>query len=402
MLFSSSIMPNKDNTPDAPCLQTARNRLCFSVEITMIEFKEICRSKHFPARAAELVTHRNVIPTPCFMPVGTYGAVSGMIPSLLLETGAEILVCNAFRLSEKPGESVISKFSGLHKYMGWPKTILTDSGGFQSRTSMEGIGEKGIRFNENDGEIWTPERAVQVQKEIGSDLVMPLDWCIELPASRQKAQQAMELTLRWAQRSKAAFKPQHGQTLFGIVQGAIYPDLRRTCVEKLEEIGFDAYAIGGLNVGESPQDYKTTLEHTTALLPAHKLRYIMGVGRPEAMLEAVAAGVDIMDSIIPTKYAREKTLFTWRGPFNILKRRKYRLDKYPVDPNCNCYTCRNVSRSYLYHLYRSASSAAHIYASIHNISFCISLLQKARQALLENRFKKFYEDFMTEYSPKRK
>ena len=227
---------------------------------------------------------------------------------------------------------------------------------------------------------------------------MPLDICVDLPTTYPQAKEAMERTLRWVKRCKNEFHPRQGQILFGIVQGAVYPDLRKQCVEALESIGFPAYAIGGLNVGETPQEYQTTLEVTTDLLPKEKLRYIMGVGRPEAMLEAVAAGVDIMDSIIPTKYARERTLFTYRGTINLGKKRQYRRDKYPIDPNCQCYTCRNVSRAYLYHLYQTTTSTALVYAAIHNVHFCVQLLKDARQAILEDRFEQFYRHFMQEYS----
>ena len=350
------------------------------------------------ARAAEFQTSRNVLHTPCFMPVGTHGAVNGVIPQMLLDMGAEILVSNAFRLSEHPGKAILSKFENLHEFMAWPYTILTDSGGFQSRMREHAITEKGIQFyDEKSHEIWTPEDAIDMQNVLGSDFVMPLDICADLPTTYPIAREAMERTLRWAARCKKAFIPRAGQMLFGIVQGAIYPDLRQQCIDALEAIGFPAYAIGGLNVGETPQEYVAALMATTALLPREKLRYIMGVGRPEAMLEAVNAGVDIMDSILPTKYAREKTLFTYHGAINLDKNRKYRKDKYPLDPNCDCYTCRHVSRAYLHHLYYTTTTTAYMYAAIHNVHFCVRLLQNARQAIVEQRFEQFYTEFMNTY-----
>lgn len=370
--------------------------------MNMMTFTISAQSKESYARAGEFKTHRNVLHTPCFMPVGTHGAVSGLIPAILSEMGAEILVCNAFRLSESPGAAVLSKYDSLHEFMAWDNTILTDSGGFQSRLREHAIVEKGIQFyDEETTNIWTPEQSIEIQSMLGSDFVMPLDICMELPTTYSQAKEAMERTVRWAKRCKTAFKPRPGQILFGIVQGAVFPDLRKQCIEALEEIGFPAYAIGGLNVGETPEEYRTTLAATTSLLPQKKLRYIMGVGRPEAMLEAVSAGVDIMDSVIPTKYAREKTVFTYRGPINLFKKRKYRRDKYPVDPNCQCYTCRHVSRAYLHHLYNTTSSTALIYAAIHNVSFCLRLLQDARQAIIEHRFKSFYKNFMEEYTRNR-
>lgn len=350
----------------------------------------------------EFETSRNILHTPCFMPVGTYGGVSGMLPATLAEMGAEILVSNAFRLSEDPGEAIMSKFDNLHEFMAWDRTILTDSGGFQSRLREHAITKEGIQFYDEDvTSLWTPEKAVGMQRILGSDFVMPLDFCVELPTTYAKAKEAMDLTIQWAKRSKAAFNPRPGQILFGIMQGAIYPDLRKRCMEALEQIGFPAYAIGGLNVGESAADYQATIDLSTDLLPKDKLRYIMGVGRPEAMLDAVRAGIDIMDSVIPTKYAREKTVFTYRGPINLFKKRKYRKDKYPIDPNCQCYTCRHVSRAYLHHLYNTTSSTAFVYAAIHNVNFCLKVLIDARQAILEDRFEQFHTNFMDEYTRNR-
>ncbi len=364
----------------------------------MMKFTISHESKNSAARAGEFQTSRNILHTPCFMPVGTHGAVNGLTPQLLTEMRAEILVSNAFRLSEKPGETVLSKYNDLHEFMGWDKTILTDSGGFQSRLREHSITEKGIQFYDDRAhDIWTPENAIKIQEVLGADFVMPLDICIDLPTTYAQAREAMERTMRWAKRCKKAFQPRPGQILFGIVQGAIYPDLRQQSIEALEDMGFPAYAIGGLNVGETAQEYESALNVTTSLLPREKLRYIMGVGRPEAMLEAVKAGVDIMDSIIPTKYAREKTLFTFRGPINFGKKKKYRKDKYPIDPNCQCYTCRNVSRAYLYHLYQTTTTTAQIFAAIHNISFCLRVLQDARQSILEHRFEEYYKTFMDNY-----
>jgi len=271
-----------------------------------MKFTIVTASRKSRARAGEFATHRNVLHTPCFMPVGTHGAVSSLTPQLLVDMGAEILVSNAFRLSESPGEALLSKFESLHEFMAWPNMILTDSGGFQSRLREHTMFEEGIQFYDEDAEfVWTPERAIEVQRILGSDFVMPLDICVELPTTYLQAKEAMERTIRWAKRCQAVFNPRPGQILFGILQGAVYPDLRKRCIEVFEKMDFPAYAIGGLNVGETPEEYRATLDVTTALLAPEKLRYIMGVGRPEAMLEAVKAGVDIMDSVIPTKYARE-------------------------------------------------------------------------------------------------
>jgi queuine tRNA-ribosyltransferase len=363
-----------------------------------MNFKIVNRSDKSKARAGEFKTIHNLVETPCFMPVGTHGAVNGLIPAILEEIGAQIIVANAFRLAEKPGLAIMSKFENLHEFMGWSRSILTDSGGFQSRMKQMVVSENGISFAGKPGQgIWSPEQAVEFQVILGSDLVMPLDICIQLPSTFQKAKEAMEQTVRWAKRCKTAFIPRPGQTLCGILQGAVYPDLRRKCIEEFEDLGFEAYAIGGLNVGESPQEYRETLDKTTTMLRSDKLRYIMGVGRPEAMLEAIEAGVDLMDSIIPGKYAREKNLFTFMGPINLDKKKYFKKDKYPIDTNCDCYTCRKVSRSYLFHLYETTPSTAHMYASIHNIRFCVRLLEEARKAILENRFEKFHKSFLENY-----
>jgi len=361
-------------------------------------FHITAESQHSQARAGEFTTSRNVLHTPCFMPVGTHGAVNGLTPALLTEMGAEILVSNAFRLSEKPGAAILGKFRDLHEFMGWPGTILTDSGGFQSRTREHAIFENGIQFyDDNRVAVWTPENAIETQLVLGSDFVMPLDICVDLPTTYPQAKDALDRTLRWFSRCQAAFKPRLDQILFGIVQGAVYPDLRQQSCAALEALNVPAYAIGGLNVGESAEEYRKTLALTTQLLPRQKLRYIMGVGRPEAMLEAVHAGVDIMDSILPTKYAREQVLFTWRGPLYLGRNKKYQKDKFPIDPNCQCYTCRTVSRAYLFHLYHTTSTTAQLFAAIHNVSFCLRILQEARQAILEQRFEQYYTTFMDNY-----
>jgi queuine tRNA-ribosyltransferase len=366
-----------------------------------MNFKTLNRSDRSKARAGEFETIHNLVKTPCFMPVGTHGAVNGLTPAILEEIGAQIIVSNAFRLAEKPGIAIMSKFKDLHEFMAWNRAILTDSGGFQSRMKQIGVNEKGIVYDAKPGKgTWAPEQAIEFQIILGSDLVMPLDICIELPSTFQRAKEAMEQTLRWAKRCKEAFisRPARlGQTLFGIIQGAVYPELRRKCIDGLEDLGFEAYAIGGLNVGESPQEYRETLDKTTTMLRSDKLRYVMGVGRPEAMLEAIEAGVDIMDSIIPTKYAREKKLFTFTGAINLDKKKYFKKDKYPLDNNCDCYTCRNISRAYLFHLYETTPNTAHVYASIHNIRFCVRLLEDARKAILENRFEAFHKNFLENY-----
>jgi len=352
------------------------------------------------ARAGTLRTGRNVIHTPAFMPVGTHGAVNAMVPSLLEEHGAEIIVCNAFHLARQPGRSVLRGYESLHKFMGWRRSILTDSGGFQVyRLENRVVTEDGVAFADAAGSktLWRPEDAIDIQAVIGSDFVMPLDECIALPAPRNKTRDAMERTLHWAQRSldkSGELRPY--QVLFGIVQGGTDPELREQSIRGLEKMGFTAFAIGGLNVGETDDEFRKTLDFTIRHLPDSRPRYLMGVGRPTAMLDAVAAGVDIMDSIIPVRYAREGSLLTYRGLLYIQKPR-YAKDRIAVDTSCDCYTCRNVSRGYLHHLFQTTRTTAQMFATIHNVSFCLRIMRDARAALLEGRFDQFYREFLQAY-----
>lgn len=351
------------------------------------------------ARAGELTTSRNTVHTPCFMPVGTHAAVTGMTPAALLEHDAEILVCNAYRLFEQPSAAVLRGYASVHEFMAWPGTILTDSGGFQIyKLENRTIREEGVEFYTDTRERvqWTPEKAIEFQALLGSDLVMPLDVCVSLPTSHANARQAMERTVRWAERSQRAGLLRPEQTLFGIVQGAVFEDLRKQCIERLGKLGFRAYAIGGLNVGENADDFRRALLYTSRELPADSPRYLMGVGRPEAMLDAVSAGVDMMDSIIPTKYAREGKLITYRGVITITRPR-YARDRFPIDPNCACYTCRHVTRGYMHHLYETTRTTAHMFAAMHNVAFCIRIMQEARAAIQDGRFAAFHERFLEEY-----
>jgi queuine tRNA-ribosyltransferase len=400
----------------------------------MLEFRVVAESGG--ARAGEGRTSRAPLHTPLFMPVGTHAAVNGLVPGVLEQLDAEILVCNAFRLAEQPGDSILRSQGGLHRFMGWPRLLLTDSGGFQVyRLEDRVVREEGVEFHVGKTEeerpskgraarggrgkqeaagsrqsdrtakppervLWTPERAIEIQAVLGSDFVMPLDVCVSLPTDHATAKAAMERTLRWAKRCKDAGGLAPGQTLFGIVQGATFPDLRRRCIDALEELGFAAYAIGGLNVGESAEDYRATLGHVGPMLPRHKLRYLMGVGRPEAMLEAVAAGVDIMDSIVPTKYAREGTAFTSRGLVNLAKP-KLAKDRLAIDPSCRCPTCSRVSRGYLHHLFHTTTTTAQVFVATHNVWFCLELMRNARAAVLEGRFAEFHREFLAEYRRER-
>jgi queuine tRNA-ribosyltransferase len=351
------------------------------------------------ARAGVLRTSRGEIRTPAFMPVGTHGAVAAMLPPQLAEHGAEIIVCNAFHLARQPGRSVLRGYESLHKFMAWPRAILTDSGGFQVyRMENRVVRDDGVEFQEGGAKmLWRPEDAIDIQAVLGSDFVMPLDECIALPAPHNRARAALERTLRWAQRSLDAAKDLRAtQTLFGIVQGATFPDLREQSIRALDRMGFGAFAIGGLNVGETEDEFRQTLDFTIRHLPDERPRYLMGVGRPTAMLDAVAAGVDLMDSIIPVRYAREGSLLTYRGLLYIQKPR-YAKDRIAVDTSCDCYTCRNVSRGYLHHLFGTTRTTAQMFATIHNVAFCLRIMRDARAALIAGRFDDFSREFMQAY-----
>ncbi len=367
----------------------------------MLEFEVVAESG--AARAGDARTSRGPIATPAFMPVGTHAAVNGLVPGVLDSVGAQIIVCNAFRLADKPGDSILRSQGGLHKFMGWPGSILTDSGGFQVyRVEDRVVREDGVEFyaGKRGHVVWTPERAIEIQAVLGSDFVMPLDVCVSLPTDRKTAVAAMERTVRWAKRCRDLDALAPTQTLFGIVQGATFPDLRQRCIDELEAMGFAAYAIGGLNVGESAEDFRRTLGVVGGMLPRGKLRYLMGVGRPEAMLEAVGAGVDIMDSIVPTKYAREGTAFTTRGLLN-LNKPKLAKDRFPVDPSCRCPTCTTVSRGYLHHLLGTTTTTAQVFLATHNVHFCLELMRRAREAIVEQRFDAFVREFLSNYRKSR-
>jgi queuine tRNA-ribosyltransferase len=359
-----------------------------------LQFEVHGRARAHAARAGLLCTNGHVIHTPAFMPVGTHGAVNATTPAILEEHGVEIIVCNAFRLAEQPGRSVLRGYAGLHGFMGWPHAILTDSGGFQVyRLADRSVQEEGVEFHtpKNAKLLWTPENALEIQALLRSDLVMPLDVCVALPAPFAEVRDAMERTLRWAKRSLAAGLLSPAQTLFGIVQGGTSEELRARCVDALTELGFRVFAIGGLNVGESEQDFQRTLGFTAARLPQNTPRYLMGVGRPSAMLEAVALGVDMMDSILPNRLAREGSVFTLHGLIHLSKPR-YAKDRYPIELNCRCYTCQHLSRGYLHHLFNTTRTSAQVYCTIHNVAFCVDLVRRARQAILDGEFEGFHSE----------
>lgn len=348
------------------------------------------------ARRGQLIFERGVVDTPAFMPVGTYGTVKGMTPEELDATGAQICLGNTFHLMLRPGTEIIRKHGDLHDFMHWHKPILTDSGGFQvfSLGELRKITEEGVKFRSPlNGEkiMLTPERSMEVQRALGSDIVMIFDECTPYPATEPQARKSMELSLRWAKRSKDA----HGDNpsaLFGIIQGGMYPHLRDISLQGLEEIGFDGYAIGGLSVGEPKADMINILNHTTDKMPAHKPRYLMGVGKPEDIVEAVRRGVDMFDCVMPTRNARNGHLFVSDGVVKI-RNAKHKDDTAPLDKECDCYTCKNYSRAYLHHLDRCNEILGARLNTIHNLHHYQKLMQGLRAAIAAGKLDDFVADF---------
>ncbi|MGD8926458.1 MAG: tRNA guanosine(34) transglycosylase Tgt [Thioalkalispiraceae bacterium] len=350
------------------------------------------------ARRGQLEFDRGVVDTPAFMPVGTYGTVKAMTPEELLESGAQIILGNTFHLMLRPGTRVIQKHGDLHDFMHWQGPILTDSGGFQvwSLGELRKITEQGVTFaSPVDGaqvEL-TPEISMQVQRKLGADIVMIFDECTPYPATETQARESMELSLRWAQRSKTA----HGQNpsaLFGIVQGGMYPHLRKESLDGLRQIGFDGYAIGGLSVGEPKEEMLKVLDKLTPEMPDDKPRYLMGVGTPEDLVEAVRRGVDMFDCVMPTRNARNGHLFTSEGVVRI-RNSQYQDDIAPLDPECDCYTCRNYSRAYLRHLDKAGEILGARLNTIHNLHYYQNLMAGLRAAIQSGNLDTFIRDFYT-------
>ena len=341
------------------------------------------------ARRGRLVFERGSIETPAFMPVGTYGSVKAVTPDELETLGAEIILGNTFHLMQRPGVDVVAAQGGLHRFIGWRRPILTDSGGFQvfSLAQMRKVSEQGVRFRSPvDGSeiMLTPEKSVEVQHGLDADIVMVFDECLPYPVDHATAEESMQLSLRWADRSRAAFDAvKAGNTdaaLFGIVQGGTFADLRRRSIEGLKAIGFDGYAVGGLAVGEPEQDRLGVLEGVEPEMPSDSPRYLMGVGTPTDLVRAVARGMDMFDCVIPTRHARNGQLFTSEGRINI-RNARFRADPGPIDPACDCYACRKFSRSYLRHLQQCNEILGARLATIHNLRFYQALMASVRDAI---------------------
>jgi queuine tRNA-ribosyltransferase len=346
------------------------------------------------ARAGVLHTLHGAVHTPIFMPVGTYGTVKTCTPDELESLGAEIILGNAYHLYLRPGHNIVKKAGGLHKFMSWKRSILTDSGGFQvfSLGANREITEEGTIFkSEIDGSkhFFSPERSIEIQNAIGADIIMNFDECTPYPCDYEYAKNSMELTTRWAKRCSSAHKGD--QLLFGIVQGSVYHDLRRKSAEQLVEMNFDGYALGGLSVGEEKEIMYDMIGFTTPFLPKEKPHYLMGVGTPENLVEAVSLGIDMFDCVMPTRNARNGSLFTSEGTIKI-KNAQFKRDFAPLDSKCKCYTCSNFSRAYLRHLFMANEILAHRLHTIHNLHFYLSLMRGIRRSILDGTFFKIKSD----------
>lgn len=351
------------------------------------------------ARCGHLELAHGGVDTPVFMPVGTYGSVKAMSPAELEGLGAQLILGNAFHLWLRPGLDVIAAHQGLHRFMGWSRPLLTDSGGYQvfSLATLRKVREEGVEFASpvnGDRLFLTPELSMEIQRTLDSDIVMVFDECTPYPATHHEAAQSMALSLRWAERSKAAHAG-NPNALFGIVQGGIYDDLREASREGLARLGFDGYAIGGLSVGETKEEMRHVLGHVAPLLPRDRPRYLMGVGTPEDLVEGVAAGIDMFDCVLPTRNARNGWLFTRHGDVKI-RNAVHKTDVDPVDPTCGCYTCRHFSRAYLHHLQRVNEILGARLATIHNLFYYLTLMQEMRTAIAAGRFDEYRGRFRGE------
>lgn len=376
----------------------------------MLKFNLVAQDKHSKARAGWFQTDHGVVETPIFMPVGTQGTVKAVNQHYLEhEIKAQIVLSNTYHLYLRPGTEILEAAGGLHKFMNWNKPILTDSGGYQvfSLTELRKLKENGVEFRSHlDGSkhFFTPEKVIQIQRSIGSDIMMVLDECAPYPCDYEYAKNSVQLTSNWAVLNKNAFmnsepKYEHNQFIFGIIQGSIYKDLRKKSAEDLLELDFDSYAIGGLAVGEPIDQMYELVDYTTDLMPVDRPRYLMGVGRPENILESIARGVDMFDCVMPTRNARNANVFTWNGTLS-MRNSKYKDDFRPLDENCQCYTCRNFTRAYIRHLFVAEEILALELASIHNLYFYLELVQLARTKIIDGTFNSWKNEIVNKISVK--
>ncbi|MCC0667987.1 tRNA guanosine(34) transglycosylase Tgt [Clostridioides sp. ZZV14-6153] len=366
-----------------------------------VRYELIKTCKQSGARIGRLHTPHGIIETPIFMPVGTQATVKSMTPEELKEIGSQIILSNTYHLYMRPGHELIKKAGGLHKFMNWDKPILTDSGGFQvfSLGPLRKIKEEGVEFRSHlDGSkhFLTPEKAMEIQNALGSDIMMAFDECAPYPADREYVKNSLERTTRWLKRCKDAHNNTDKQALFGIIQGGMYKDLREQSAKEITSIDLPGYAIGGLSVGEPKPLMYDVLEHTTPFMPKDKPRYLMGVGSPDDLVEGVIRGVDMFDCVLPTRIARNGTAMTSQGKV-VVRNATYAEDFTPLDPECDCYACKNYSRAYIRHLVKANEILGARLITTHNLQFLLNLMKQIRQAIMEDRLLDFRNEFFAKY-----
>jgi len=367
------------------------------------KFELIKTDSQTKARAGRITTPHGTFDTPHFMPVGTQATVKTLSSEDLHTLDAKIVLSNTYHLYLRPGHEVIRAAGGLHEFMNWPGPILTDSGGYQvfSMAELNKVTEEGVHFQSHiDGSrrFFTPELCIEIQEALGADIIMPLDECLPYPVDHERAKESLGLTLRWAERCKQAHN-NPAQALFGIVQGATYRDLRLECARELAQMDFPGYALGGLSVGETPRTMYEIVDYTADELPPEKPRYLMGCGPPPDIFEAVERGIDMFDCVMPTRNARNASLMTSQGVV-IVKNAEYAEDFSPLDPECECPTCRGYTRAYLRHLFKAGEISAMRHATLHNVFFMLTLLVQIREAILSGRYMEFKRSFLTKYQRK--
>ncbi|NMA02413.1 MAG: tRNA guanosine(34) transglycosylase Tgt [Clostridia bacterium] len=364
------------------------------------KFELIKECKDTKARVGKLHTPHGIIETPIFMPVGTQATVKSLSPEELEDLGAQIILSNTYHLYLRPGHDLVQEAGGLHKFMNWDKPILTDSGGFQvfSLGDFRTIKEEGVEFRSHlDGSkhLFTPEKVIEIENALGADIIMAFDECAPYPCSFEYAKDSLERTTRWAERCKKAHQ-REDQALFGIIQGGMYRELREQSAREIISLDFPGYGIGGLSVGEPKELMYEMLDYTVPLIPKDKPRYLMGVGAPDNVVEGIMRGVDMFDCVLPTRIARNGTVMSKRGKI-VIRNAKYARDFRPLDSECSCYTCRNYSRAYIRHLLKADEILGLRLTSIHNLHFLLTLVKEIREAILEDRFLEFKEEFYEHY-----
>jgi len=383
--------------------------LCDPYKFKIMNYTLLHKDKSTKARLGKLHTAHCDVDTPCFMPVGTQATIKALSTGEVEECGAQMIMANAYHLYLRPGAEIMELSKGLHNFMAWDKAIMTDSGGFQifSLAVLRKVKEEGVEFKSHiDGSkhFMTPEKIIEFQNTLGSDIMMPLDECLHYPVSRNNVEESLKITLNWAKRSKKSqghkdTRSHEGQLLFGIVQGSTYLDLRRRAVEDIVGLDFDGYAIGGVAVGEPAELIHEITEHTASLLPEKKIRYLMGVGTPPDMLDAISEGVDLFDCVVPTRNGRNGQAFTWNGELQ-LRNAAFKKDFKPIDNKCGCYTCSKHTRAYIRHLFNTDEILGLRLVSLHNIYFYVKLIEVSRHAISKNRFRDFVNEFKRNYRTK--